>query len=118
MRRFDIAMTALALRASAAKAPTHEALIAPALDEPGAAILDRNRLSHQRAALIASLWPEPARQCVARPRYVALPAPAIFGSLFRVSWSVKADARALQRRLHDAFPAPAEAKPAAPARAA
>lgn len=117
MRGLDIAVTALALRVSAAKAPTHETLLAPALDEPGKAILDRARISQQRAALVASLWPEPARQCVARPRYVGLPAPAIFGAMFRVSWALT-DARALQQRLREAFP-PAEAASAeAPARAA
>lgn len=103
MRGLDIAMTTLALRTSAPKPPEHEQLVLPALDGPASALLDRSTISHQHAALIASLWPEPARQCVARPRYDALPAPAVFGRLHAVSWPAANDARALQLRLQSVF---------------
>lgn len=108
MRRLDIAMTALALRISPRKPPEYERLLAPAWDEPDAAWLDRTAISQQRAALIASLWPEPARQCVAAPVFLQLPAPAVFGAVFQVSASLygAGDARALQSKLASAFPAP------------
>lgn len=118
MRGFDIAVTTFALRASATKPPEHEQLVLPALDGPGAAHLDRAALAHQHAALIASLWPEPSRQCVARPRYEELPAPAVFGRLQAVSWPAESDARALQARLQSVFAAPNEHEIAAPAQAA
>ncbi len=120
MRRLDIAMTTLALRTSETKPPEHEQLLLPALDGPGAALLGRSTISHQHAALIASLWPEPARQCVARPRYEALPAPAVFGRLHLISWpaAASADARALQMRLASVFPNSREGADAAQADAA
>ncbi|MBC7769410.1 MAG: hypothetical protein H7124_11545 [Phycisphaerales bacterium] len=113
MRGFDIAMTALALRASPTKPPTHQRRLVPAMDDPGAAFLDRAAISHQRAALVASLWPEPTRQCVASPSYETLPAPAAFGVVHRVTWpaSNSSDPRALQGRLQLIFPAIRHADP-------
>ena len=85
MRAFDMALTALALRASATRPPKHERRLVPAIDDADAAMLDRDALNQQRAALIASLWPE-ARPCVVPALYLELPAPAMFGVAFRVSW--------------------------------
>lgn len=106
MRGFDIALTAMALRASATRPPEAKRELVPAVDDLDRASLDRAALSQQHTALVASLWPAPARQCVARPRYVALAAPAVFGVVYQVSWQVPApteDARALQARLNAAF---------------
>jgi hypothetical protein len=110
VRRLDIAMTALALRASGPKPPAAAPQLIPAWDEPGAAWLNRTAIAHQRAALIASLWPEPTRQCVARPVFEQLPAPAVFGRVFSVSWVARqtADARALRVKLASAFPQPSQ----------
>lgn len=120
MRRFEIAMTTLVLRASPTKPPEHAHELAPAVDKPAAALLDRSTISQQHAALVASLWPEPVRQCVARPRYEAQAAPAIFGRLHAVSWPAgpHADARALQQRLADEFASETPEKTAASAHAA
>ena len=85
MRALDMVLTALALRASATRPPKHERRLIPAIDDADAATLDRDALNQQRAALIASLWPE-ARPCVVPALYVQLPAPALFGAAFRVSW--------------------------------
>jgi hypothetical protein len=85
VRAFDIALTALALRASTTQSPKPERRTAPAIGKPDAAALNRNALNRQRAALIASLWPE-ARPCIVPALYMQLPAPAEFGALFRVSW--------------------------------
>lgn len=105
MKAFDIILAALALRASPAKQEKPEPRLVPAVDDADAAMLDRAALPQQRTALIASLWP-PARQCIVRPVFSELPAPAIFGLTFRISWQSKptADARALQERLRAAFP--------------
>jgi hypothetical protein len=108
MRTLDIALAAFALRAlPAQQAKTWRRPVA-AVDDADAALLDRAALSQQRAALIASLWP-PARQCVVAPVYAELPAPALFGCVYRVTWRVPwrahpaEDARALQSRLSAAF---------------
>jgi hypothetical protein len=76
----------------------------PAVDDAGAPTLDRAALPQEEAALIASLWP-PARQCVIAPLYEELPAPAVFGMLYKVNWTAPAseDARALQERLRRSF---------------
>jgi len=104
MRGFDMAMTALALRISPRKPPLRQRSLAPAVDEPDAAWLDRAALSQQRAALVSSLWPEPARQCVAAPVFSQLPAPAVLGRVTAISWPVgQCDARALQARLAQVF---------------
>jgi hypothetical protein len=87
MRALEMALAALALRASPTQPATRERRLVPAVDDADAAWLARTALPQQRAALIASLWPPPARQCVAAPHYVALPAPAAFGLAYRVSWS-------------------------------
>ncbi len=111
MRGFDIALTAMALRASATRPPEAKRELVPAVDDLDRASLDRAAISHAQAALISSLWPAPARQCLARPRYVALPAPAVFGVMYQVSWQAPApteDARALQARLNAAFADPAK----------
>ncbi|HYD88002.1 MAG TPA: hypothetical protein VEA80_11040 [Vitreimonas sp.] len=120
MRGFDIAVAALALRASPAKAPACERQLAPAWGEPNAAWLDRTSISHQRAALIASLWPEPTRQCVAPPVFAQLPAPAVFCAVLSVSWRPLpvTDARALQAKLARVHPAAAAQTPEIAARAA
>jgi hypothetical protein len=104
MRAFDIALAAFALRASPTQPPKPQPRLVPAIDDADDAMLDRAALPHEQAALIVSLWP-PARQCVVVPVYAELPAPALFGAMFRVSWpAVPAeDARALQARLRDAF---------------
>lgn len=106
MRAFDIVLTAIALRASPTRPQRAERRLAPAVDDPGAAVLDRNAIDQERAVLIASLWP-PARQCVVEPVYAELPAPVLFGAVYCVSWGAPptADARALQARLRAAFAA-------------
>jgi hypothetical protein len=116
----DVAVAAMALRTSPTKPPEAERELVPAVDEPDAALLDRCAISQQRAALVASLWPPPTRQCVAATVFVELPAPATFGMLFRVSWQAETvvDARALQTRLKQAFPALAPKTAAADAEAA
>ncbi len=114
MRGFDRAVAALMLRAMPTKPPTHEKRLVPAIDDAHRAQLDRNTISHQRAALIASLWPEPTRQCVARPAFVQFSAPAIFGLVFHFGAPHRVDARALQARLDAVFgakKAPPEATP-------
>ena len=80
-----MALTVLALRASATQSPKPQRRKAPAINQADAAALNRNALNRQRAALIASLWPE-ARPCVIPALYLQLPAPASFGALFKVSW--------------------------------
>lgn len=102
MRAFDIAIATLALRVSPTKPPEHERLLVPAVDEPDAALLDRGAISHQRAALIASLWP-PARPCVVPHVYAELPSPAVFAGCVRLTWHARIrDARALQAHLRAA----------------
>jgi len=105
LRVIDIAVAALALRASRPGAPAHEKRLVPAVDEPAEGALNRNALPLKLTALIASLWP-PARQCVVPPLYQELPAPAQFGQSLQVTWRPIAseDARALQKRLREAFP--------------
>lgn len=105
MRRIDVALTTLALRTSAAQPPKAERRLVPAVDDPDLLSLNRGATPLQRAAMIASLWPAPTRQCVAGPVFAQLPAPAIFGVVFRVSWPAlpSEDARALQARLNAAF---------------
>lgn len=106
MRGFDMAVTALALRALDAQPEKRERRLVPAVDEPNAAMLDRAAICHERAALITSLWPAPTRQCVAVAVFEELPAPAIFGATYRVTLPgvPQVDARALQQRLRAAFP--------------
>lgn len=113
MRGFDRAVAALMLRAMPTKPAEHEKRLVPAIDDANRAQLDRNTISHQRAALIASLWPEPTRQCVARPAFVQFSAPAIFGLVFHFGAPHRVDARALQARLDAVFGA-AKAPPEAP----
>jgi len=104
MRAFDIALAVFALRASPTQPRQPQQRLAPAIDDADAAMLDRAALPHEQAAMIVSLWP-PARQCVVAPIYAELPAPALFGTLFRLTWPPVPveDARALQARLRDAF---------------
>ena len=111
MRGFDRAVAALMLRAMPTKPPTHEKRLVPAIDDARQAQLDRAAISHQRAALVASLWPEPTRQCIAPPVFVQFSAPATFGLIFRFGAPQRIDARELQARLHAAFGA-AKAPPA------
>jgi len=105
MRAIDIALATLALRASAPQPQRHERRLAPAIDDATRETLDRGAIPESRAALIASLWPPPTRQCVAPPVYVELAAPAQFGRLNLVAWGAPArvDARALQARLAEQF---------------
>ena len=105
MKAFDMILAALALRASATKPRESEERLVPAVDDADNAVLDRAALPQQQACLIASLWP-PARQCVVRPVFSELPAPAIFGAVVRISVAARPvqDARALQARLKAAFP--------------
>ena len=85
MRALDMVLTALALRASAPQPPKHERRLVPAIDDADAVTLDRDALNRQHAALIASLWPE-GRPCLVPALYLQVPAPAMFGVAFRVSW--------------------------------
>ncbi len=85
MRAFDMALAALALRASPVRPAQHERLLVPAVDAAGAATLDRNRVDLQHAALIASLWPETG-PCVVPALFPQLPAPAMFGASITVAW--------------------------------
>lgn len=107
MRGFDVALAALALRAAPARRDKPERRLVPAVDDPGAAALDRARIDQSQAALIASLWPEPYRQCVVRPLYLNLRAPAAFGVMHVVGRAPNAastqGARALLERLNAAF---------------
>jgi hypothetical protein len=104
LRALDIALATFALRSSAAKPAERQRSLVPAVDDADAATLDRAAIPYEEAALIASLWP-PARQCVIAPLYEELPAPAVFGMLYRVDWAAPGaeDARALQERLRRAF---------------
>lgn len=118
VRGFDKAVAALALRAMPTKSREHEKRLAPAFDDAPREHLDRAALPHPTTALIASLWPEPTRQCVVRPLFVQFSAPAILGRAFRFGAPSRVDARALQARLGAAFgatgplPAPKTAKAA------
>lgn len=105
MRALDIALASLALRVSPPQPPKHERRLVPAIDDATRETLDRRAVPESRAALIASLWPAPTRQCVAPPVYVELAAPAQFGRLNLVAWGAPArvDARALQARLMARF---------------
>jgi len=104
MRKLDIALAAFALRSSPTQEAKPERRLIPAVDDAEKAVLDRAALSHQHAAMIASLWP-PARQCVVAPIYAELAAPALFGAVYCITWPAipAADARALQARLAAAF---------------
>lgn len=102
MRAFDMALTALALRASPTRPPEHEKRLVPAIDDACAADLDRAAIPQARAALVASLWPE-ARPCTVRSVYEQLPAPALLGAVLPVTWAPQVDARALQTRLAAVF---------------
>lgn len=55
--------------------------------------------------MVVSLWPPPARQCIAPAHYVGLDAPAGFIGVFRVTWlgAPAVDARALQARLTQTY---------------
>ena len=104
MRVIDFAGAALALRASETRANKRQRRPVPAVDVPQKGVLNRNALPQQLTALIASMWPA-ARQCVVRPVYSELPAPAQFGRALRITWpAISNDARALQARLATAFP--------------
>lgn len=105
MRRLDVALTALALRSAPTEPPRPERELVPAVDDPDLLSLNRSAVPQARAALIASLWPAPTRQCVAAPDFAELAAPAVFGMVFRVSWPAQpaCDARALQARLSAVF---------------
>lgn len=116
-------MAAFALRAAPAGRVKPEKRLIPAVDEPGAATLDRARIDQAQAALIASLWPEPYRQCVVRPLYLNVNAPAAFGVMHVVGRAAEPSggshgARALLKRLRVAFGAAAEADPSGISRAA
>lgn len=105
MRAIDIALASWTLRTSAAKPARPRPAIAPAVDEPDAACLDRAALPQDRTALVVSLWPPPTRQCVARAHYVGSDTPADFIGVFRVTWlgAPAVDARALQAKLVDIY---------------
>jgi hypothetical protein len=106
VRGFDIAIAALALRAAPPRPAKPEKRLVPAVDDPNAATLDRSRIDQSRAALIASLWPDPYRQCVVRPLYLNLEAPAAFGVIHIIGRAPAASsvgARALLLRLQAAF---------------
>lgn len=85
MGGLDMALTAFALRASLPRPPKPERRLLPFIDAAEAAVLDRAALPQQFAALVASLWPT-ARQCVVRPSYEGLPAPAMLGAVHRFNW--------------------------------
>jgi len=124
MRAWDAAVAAVALRTARprddATPDPRTRLLAPAVDDPGAALANRGALDQTRAALIASLWPAPSRQCVAAPVYVQYDAPAVFGLLNvvrrRSRMPQAPGARALLTRLETALGARwADEKPAAAA---
>lgn len=85
MRGFDLVIATLILRVLPPRPPTHERRLVPAVDDADRALLDRDTLNRQRAALIASLWPE-ARPCVVPAVFEQLPAPALLAPVMRVSW--------------------------------
>lgn len=82
-------------------------LIAPGEERRAAKdLLDRARLTLERAAVVVSLWPERnARQCAVTPRYELAPGTADFSRVLtltaetRTSASAPAHARALLERL-------------------
>ena len=86
VRAMNVAVAALALRTAPASSSQRQRRLVPAVDGADAALLGRTMLSQQRAALIASLWPAPTRQCVTPPLFELLPSPAAFGALIQVSW--------------------------------
>ncbi len=96
MRGLDMALTAFALRASPPRTPKTERRLLPFVDDAAAAVLDRAALPQQFAALVASLWPA-ARQCVVRPSYEELPAPAMLGAVLRFNWQAPAAPRLFLR---------------------
>jgi hypothetical protein len=102
VRAFDIALAALALRASSARPPRAERKLIPAVDGVDAATLNKTALPQVRMALVASLWPAPTRQCVIPPIYVMLPAPAAFGSVLTLSWAATVERRQGARAHSDA----------------
>lgn len=85
MRAFDVAVAALALRASPTRPPRFERRLVPAADDANDAMLDRDALDRVKAALIVSLWPE-ARPCVVPALFQLLPLPAVLGAVLRFSW--------------------------------
>lgn len=108
MRGFDMALAAFALHAAPARRVKPERRLVPAVDEPGVTTLYRTRIDQAHAALVASLWPEPYRQCVVRPLYLNLKAPAAFGIMHVVGRAAEPNAgshgaRALLQRLRAAF---------------
>jgi hypothetical protein len=120
MRAFDMALAALALRTSAVGPPSVQRRLVPAVDHAGRATLDRNALDQQRAAMIASLWPE-ASACAVPARFAELPAPAVFLGVFQLAWRAPLpadDALALQARLRAVFPPAASAAARVAAQAA
>jgi hypothetical protein len=98
VRTLEVVLT-LAMRVLAPRSLRPQRRPIPAVDGADAAFLDRAALSQQRAALIASLWPE-TRPCVVAARYEQLPVPALFGAVFRVSWRAPSD----DRRFAAGFP--------------
>jgi hypothetical protein len=124
MRAWDAAVAAMALRTACPredrKPDPRLRKLAPAIDDAGAALNDRRAVDQSRAALIASLWPAPTRQCVAAPVYLQQKAPAVFSTMYvlgrrRSQAQQTPDARSLQARLERAFGPPAADEKAAAA---
>lgn len=85
MRRLAIAITALVLRVLTPRILRPRQQDAPAMQQASASFLNRDALSVEQAALIASLWPE-ARPCAVPAQYLQFSAPAIMGALQPVTW--------------------------------
>lgn len=85
MRTLDIAFASMVLRFAPARPPRPQRRVAPAIDGADAATLDRGVLPQDRAALIASLWPAPLRQCVVPAKFMLHGGPVELGCLWLVS---------------------------------
>jgi len=90
VRALDIAIAALALRAAPTRPLKPQRRLVPAIDDADAKTLLRAGLADQRAAMVVSLWPPPSRQCVVRPSFEELPAPAVFAATWTISWRLDA----------------------------
>ncbi|MEQ1618535.1 MAG: hypothetical protein ABL883_09360 [Terricaulis sp.] len=85
VRALDIAFASIVLRLAPARPSKPQRELVPAIDPADPATLDRAALGQDRAALVASLWPAPRRQCVISAKYFLLDAPAGFGQLWVIS---------------------------------
>lgn len=113
MRGFEAILAAASLMAAPMSPPKPPALVLAALRQADPAMLDRDAVGTERAAMVVSLWP-PTRQCLVPPVFQERARPAEFGQVNR-HMAALGDARALQTRLAAHF-RPASAAEEKPAR--